>query len=162
MARTYKRDANGRFSGSGGGSKGGKGGKGAKAAAGGPPPPPPGLSKTQWAKVNSASGKPSNKVSSSPRRLSKAERDYLDITAQRSKFRSDSKVREEMKRRGHFKGSKDVQGDLIKLSGTVNSKIGANSWKGKTTDLATIAKTQKAAVAKAAKAYGVGSKRKRS
>jgi hypothetical protein len=136
MTRTYKRDANGRFSGSGGGSKGGKGGKSAKPAAGGPPPPPPGLSKAQWAKVNSTASKPSNRVSSSPRRLSKAERDYLDIKSQRSKFRSDAKVREEMKRRGHFKGSKDVQGDLIKLAGNVRSKTGKKgpgemNWRSK-------------------------------
>jgi hypothetical protein len=130
MARTYKRDANGRFSGSGGGGKGAKGGKSAKAATGGPPPPPPGLSKSQWAKVNSSAGKPSNKVSSSPRRLSKAESIAASVMGDK-RFRSDRQRINEMVKRGV-----SPKTDFVALVGNVRSKRGKKgpgemNWRSK-------------------------------
>jgi len=130
MARTYKRDANGRFSGSGGGSKGGKSGKGAKAAAGGPPPPPPGLSKAQWAKVNSTASRPSNKVSSSPRRLNKTESIAASVMGDK-RFRSDRQRINEMVKRGV-----SPKTDFVALVGNVRSKTGKKgpgemNWRSK-------------------------------
>ena len=130
MARTYKRDAKGRFSGSGGGGKGGKGGNSAKTAAGGPPPLPPGLSKAQWAKVNSAASKPSNKVSSSPRRLSKAESIAASVMGDK-RFRSDRQRINEMVKRGV-----SPKTDFVALVGNVRSKRGKKgpgemSWRSK-------------------------------
>jgi hypothetical protein len=78
-----------------------------------------------YAKGNLAAkaGKPkaANKVSASPRRLSKAEQDYADIRSQKSKFRSDKAVRAEMQRRGHLKG-KDPQGELIGIAANARGK----------------------------------------
>jgi len=114
MARTYKRDAKGRFSGTGGG----KGSKGANSAAGGPPPLPPGLSKAQWAKVNNDFNKSSNKVSSSPRRLNKAESIAASVMGDK-KFRSDRQRINEMVKRGV-----SPKTDFVALVGNVRSKRG--------------------------------------
>jgi hypothetical protein len=126
MARTYKRDAKGRFSGTGGG----KGRKGGNSAAGGPPPLPPGLSKAQWAKVNSDFNKSSNKVSSSPRRLNKAESIAASVMGDK-KFRSDRQRINEMVKRGV-----SPKTDFVALVGNVRSKRGKKgpsemNWRSK-------------------------------
>lgn len=117
MARTYKRDKNGKFSGTGGGS-GSTRGKASKGAAGGPPPPPPGLSKAQWAKVNKSASKPSNKVSSSPRRLNKTESIAASVMSDK-RFRSDRQRINEMVKRGV-----STKTDFVALVGNVRSKTG--------------------------------------
>ncbi|MGA1024235.1 MAG: hypothetical protein ACO3TI_07325 [Aquiluna sp.] len=50
-----------------------------------------------------------------PSTLLAAEKAYGEIKAQKSKFRSDKKVREEMMRRGFLKGN-DPQGDLMRIA----------------------------------------------
>jgi len=50
-----------------------------------------------------------------PSTLLAAERAYGEIKAQKSKFRSDKKVREEMIRRGFLQGP-DPQGQLISIA----------------------------------------------
>ena len=136
MARSYKRDASGRFSSTGGGSGKGKskasGGSKGKAAGGVPSggkPPPPAAKEAKATKKDAKpakeSAKPANKVAPSPRRLSAAEKAYAEITGpgNKSKFRSSKKVREEMQRRGFLKGA-DPQGELIQLADTVRRKKG--------------------------------------
>jgi hypothetical protein len=141
--RRYARDARGRFASTGATARGGRlktpsGGKRATVTASangggkGTISKPAGLQpgaikpKPQAKPAAKASApKATNKVSASPRRLSKAEQDYMDIQSQKSKFRSDKKVREEMQRRGHLKGS-DPQGDLIKIAYTARAKKGQN------------------------------------
>jgi hypothetical protein len=129
-------------SGGGGASKGGGGGK-KKAAAPvaaapkkkHPGPPPPAWSKemlrqagkdkkaqsaaakTAVAKTAKAKTEPKAKQAANtikPSSLRAAEKAYGEIKAQKSKFRSDKKVREEMIRRGFLKGS-DPQGKLIEI-----------------------------------------------
>ena len=174
MARTYRRDARGRFA-SGGGGKGGgsKGGGKAKPAAGKSKPAATGKPKAKsktaskpapatrkpvtrkpqgtttkkpalppripenllkaagvaraGAAVRRADG-PANKIAASPRRLNAAESAYVQITTGkgRSKFKSDRKVREELQRRGFLKGSKDPQGDLIRIAAQVRRKKGTD------------------------------------
>jgi hypothetical protein len=72
----------------------------------------------------SSGSKPANKVSPSPRRLNAAEKAYAEIKAQKSKFRSDKKVREEMQRRGFLKGP-DPQGQLIMIASRARKKKGS-------------------------------------
>jgi hypothetical protein len=67
--------------------------------------------------------RPANKIVASPRRLNSAERAYMEIKAQKSKFRSDKKVREEMQRRGFLKG-RDPQGQLINIASRARRKRG--------------------------------------
>jgi hypothetical protein len=119
--RKYNRDARGRFASSGGG--GGKSaGKPSKpAASSAPKAKGSGRGKAKPADAPNAA----NKVSASPRRLTKAEQAYMEIKAQKSKFRSDKKVREEMQRRGFLKSS-DPQGELIKLAYNARAKKGQN------------------------------------
>jgi hypothetical protein len=129
MARTYKRDKNGKFSGTGGGSGSGRG-KAAKGATGGPPPPPPGLSKAQWAKVNKSASKPVNKLSSSPRRLNKAESIAASVMGDK-RFRSDRQRINEMVKRGV-----STKTDFVALVGNVRSKTGKKgpgeqTWRSK-------------------------------
>jgi hypothetical protein len=119
--RKYNRDSRGRFASSGGG--GGKSaGKASKpAASSAPKAKGSGRGKAKPADAPKAA----NKIAASPRRLNKAEQDYAEISAQKSKFRSDKKVREEMMRRGHLKGS-DPQGELIRIAVSTRSKKGDN------------------------------------
>ncbi len=134
MARTYRRDARGRFtSGGGSGQTGGRGarlkGGGAKRAGGGAkmtvakaggtvakPSRPPSANKP-------SAPKPANKIAPSPRRPNAAERAYMEIKngKGKSKFRSDKKVLEEMQRRGFLKG-KDPQGQLINIASQARRK----------------------------------------
>lgn len=105
MARRYTRDRNGRFASSGGG-------------AGSLPPPPPGMSKAQWAKVNSSAKTPSNKVKPSPRRLNKAESVAASVMSDK-RFRSDRQRINEMVKRGV-----SAKSDFVALVGNVRSKRG--------------------------------------
>jgi hypothetical protein len=118
--RKYNRDSRGRFasSGGGGGKSAGKASKPAASSA----PKGSGRGKSKAAEAPKAA----NKVSASPRRLTKAEQAYMEIKAQKSKFRSDKKVREEMQRRGFLK-SGDPQGELIKLAYNARAKKGQNT-----------------------------------
>jgi hypothetical protein len=155
MARSYTRDSNGRFSGGGGGRSGGSSGSGGgggkkKAANPGPGPmkkpplPPPPLKKPPLppppkaaTKKGANSIKPSrfseagivssnsSTASGKGKRLTKAEKAYNEIKAQKSKFRSDKKVREEMIRRGWLKGS-DPQGQLIRIARSARIKQGGD------------------------------------
>lgn len=184
MARTYRRDARGRFA-SGGGSGGKGGGKGG-ASKGASKPKSAGASKAKPAPASKPKAKPAakrspatratskpagaktratsatrkpplpppvpeailkaskvtsaamrdrkretgiaNNIRPSPRRHTAAEAAYWDIKngKGKSRFRSDKKVREEMRRRGFLKDSKDPQGDLIKIARSARRKKG--SW----------------------------------
>lgn len=64
-----------------------------------------------------------SKISPSPRRLTAAEKAYTEIKSQKSKFRSDAKVRAEMQRRGFLKGD-DPQGQLINIASSARRKRG--------------------------------------
>lgn len=66
-----------------------------------------------------------SKISPSPRRLTAAEKAYTEIKAQKSKFRSDAKVRAEMQRRGFLKGA-DPQGQLINIASNARRKRGGS------------------------------------
>lgn len=66
-----------------------------------------------------------NKVAPSPRRLDPAEQAYMQIKSQRSKFRSDAKVRAEMQRRGFLKGAKDPQDALMRVARSARLKKGS-------------------------------------
>ena len=57
------------------------------------------------------------------KRLTSAERAYAEIKAQKSKFRSDKKVIEEMIRRGFLKG-KDPQGMMMTIARSTRIKQG--------------------------------------
>jgi hypothetical protein len=165
MARTYRRDARGRFASGGGSGKGGSGkakpatgrakpkpsakpvpakGKAstkpipskAKASSkpGLPPPIPQKLLKAANAARAGAAARrkasePANKIVGSPRRHNAAEAAYWQIKTGkgRSKFNSDKKVREEMQRRGFLKGSKDPQGDLIRIASSARRKKGSKN-----------------------------------
>ena len=142
MARKYSRDSRGRFASGGGGGRSASGGTG-KAAIGGaskgnagkkkavtqpmattrkPPPPPPWSKamlaakarddKASMARAAAVKKAPANAIK--PSSLRAAEKAYGEIRAQKSKFRSDKKVKEEMIRRGFLKGS-DPQGQLIAI-----------------------------------------------
>ena len=74
--------------------------------------------KSAAAKPVRAKDKPKTKPPANtikPSSLLAAEKAYGEIKAQKSKFRSDKKVREEMIRRGFLKGS-DPQGKLIEIA----------------------------------------------
>ena len=130
MARKYIRDASGRFSGGSGRVSGG-GGKGS--SKGGPPrmtskpplPPPP----KAVTKKGSNAIKPGPKVPTrmdakpSTRKMNAAEKAYAEIKAQKSKFKSDRKVIEEMTRRGFLKGN-DPQGQMIRIARSTRLKQG--------------------------------------
>lgn len=98
-----------------------------------PPPVPEAILKAS--KVTSAAMRDrkretgiANNIRPSPRRHTAAEAAYWDIKngKGKSRFRSDKKVREEMRRRGFLKDSKDPQGDLIKIARSARRKKG--SW----------------------------------
>jgi hypothetical protein len=57
------------------------------------------------------------------RKLNAAEKAYAEIKAQKSKFKSDRKVIEEMTRRGFLKGS-DPQGQMIRIARSTRIKQG--------------------------------------
>lgn len=117
--------------------KGGRGGTKKTAPVAAPakrqkPPPPPWSKgmlqaekavKAQAGAVKSVKAKSANAIKPSPRRLNSAEKAYAEIKAQKSKFGSDKKVREEMIRRGFVKGS-DPQGQMIKIARTIRLKQG--------------------------------------
>ena len=106
-----RRDARGRFAGGGGGSSS--------------KPKPPGWSPAMKA-ARSASPPPTgNKVAPSPRQLNPAEKAYMAIKSQRSKFRSDAKVRAEMQRQGFLKGAKDPQDALMRIARSARKKKGS-------------------------------------
>jgi hypothetical protein len=79
-----------------------------------PLPPPP----------KAATKKGANAIQPSPRRLNAAEKAFLEIRAQRSKFRSDKKVIAEMMRRGFLKGP-DPQGQAINIASSARRKKGS-------------------------------------
>ena len=114
MARNYQRDSQGRFSGSGGRSSGGSGGASKGGNKGGPLPPPP----------KAATKNGANAIKPGPRRLNAAEKAYLEIKAQKSKFGSDKKVIAEMARRGFLKGP-DPQGQAIRIASSARRKKGS-------------------------------------
>ena len=134
-------------SGSGGGGSGGGGKKKASTPQPGPmkkPPLPPPLKKPPLppppkaaTKKGANSIKPSrfseagivssnsSTASGKGKRLTKAEKAYNEIMAQKSKFRSDKKVREEMIRRGWLKGN-DPQGQLMRIARSSRIKQGGD------------------------------------
>jgi hypothetical protein len=80
------------------------------------PPPPPPWSKGMLAakaKADRQAARPANAIK--PSSLLAAEKAYGEIKAQKRKFGSDKKVREEMIRRGFLKGN-DPQGKLIEIA----------------------------------------------
>ena len=138
-------------SGSGGGGGGGTGGGGGKKKASTPqsgpmkkPPLPPPLKKPPLPPPPKAATKKgannikpsrfseagilssnSSTASGKGKRLTNAEKAYNEIKAQKSKFRSDKKVREEMIRRGFLKGS-DPQGQLMRIARSSRIKQGGD------------------------------------
>lgn len=106
----------------------------------------PATAKARTKTKASAKAKPANNIQPSPRSiesrslpftapaskakgkpLTSAEKAYAEIRAQKSKFRSDKKVREEMMRRGFLKG-KDPQGQLLRIGRSARIKQGQQDF----------------------------------
>jgi hypothetical protein len=127
MARKYIRDTAGRFSGGGGKVSSGRGGKGGqpKANTKTPAPSPAKAATSKGANAIKAGPRVPPRMESKPagNKLNSAERAYAEIKAQKSKFKSDRKVIEEMTRRGFLKGN-DPQGQMIRIARSARMKQG--------------------------------------